>query len=320
MLIEGRQNITPVAKEFKAKGVTDLPTFEHPSYTYQSPEALDVWYKMKPELYALTAVLIDRVVDRAIRTKHERPPFGLMSFDLAVVNLQAPPTPISAIERIVNDQDLASAMRATLTRSAIEEVEFLENPDNLNDTTRQAVSVYNRLKQLVVFRQRYIENDDHTEDPAAFIRRGSGTAAAIMGGVVNVLPEVYEANGLELNPQELTQTAINSYPLVADLAMRHMYDFGIVLTRLEEGSKFFKRFNSKYFVLKDISSGIQLTITEDAKNYDEDIAQELHSRNHIGGATIGCPAMVNFNGESAVKKLWNWHLELAEAIYSYRFR
>lgn len=184
MLIEGRQNITSAAKDFKARGIPDSPAIVNPSYAYQSPEGLEVWYKMKPELYALTAVLIDRVVDRSLQTKHERPPFGLMSFDVAVVNLQAPPTPISTVERIVNDQDLASAMRATLARSVKEEVGFLENPDNLDDTTRQAVSVYNRLKQLVAFRQRYVQNDDHKEDPESFIIGGSGTAATIMGGLL----------------------------------------------------------------------------------------------------------------------------------------
>ncbi len=160
--------------------------------------------------------------------------------------------------------------------------------------------------------------EDH-KDVNLFISGGSRTAASVMGSLINILPEVYERNDLELNPESLVSTARNSFSLVADLAMRHIYDFGTVHIRLEEGSKFFKRFNSKYFVLKDISGGRQLTITEDAKNYDEDIAQVFHSENYIGGATIGCPAMVNFNGESAVKKLWNWHLELAEAIYSYEF-
>ncbi len=137
MLIEGRHNITPVAKEFKAKGVTGLPTFEHPSYSYQSPEALGIWYKMKPELYALTAVLIDRVVDRAIRTKHERPPFGLMRGNIrAVVDLSILPKSVESVAEITNDQDLISAMRTTLSRSVREEHQSLDNADDQADEER----------------------------------------------------------------------------------------------------------------------------------------------------------------------------------------
>ena len=210
-------------------------------------------------------------------------------------------------------------MKETLARSVKEEVKFLENPNNLNDETIQAVSVYNRLKQLIAFQQRYVKNDDHKEDLEGFITGGSGTAATIMGGVGNVLPIVCEANELELIPQQLTRIALNSYPLVADLAMRHMYDFGAILDRLEEGSIFFKRFNPKYFALKDVPAGKQLVITDSTKEYRQEEVEQLHTPNRIGPATIGCPAMVNFNGESAVKKLWNWHVELADAIYSYSF-
>lgn len=98
-----------------------------------------------------------------------------------------------------------------------------------------------------------------------------------------------------------------------------MYDFVAICTRLEEGSIFFKRFDPKYFALKDVRDGKQLVITDSAKAYGQEDVEKLHAFNHTGPATIGCPAMVNFNGSSAVRKLWDWHIELAETIYSYRF-
>jgi hypothetical protein len=321
MYIGERQNIGPLAKSFRANGAQDYSPSEE--FTYRSPEAIQAQLAMKPELYALTAVIADRCINRAVSQKSERPPFGLIEFNESTTDLSLSPTPINSVDQILERNDLITATSATLMRSVHEELEFLEKTTNPDDETRKAISTYKRYKTLVNFRKEFIY-DKTTKDTTTFILHGAFNAADTMSGLIHLLPNVYEENNLPFDTQELIQTGKNSFPLVAEWAMQHLYQFQGTVEQLGNNIANVQGplgLNPKDFILSETDNDRRLSVANVVytRETDKKRLEEFHSGAFNAPVIAGCPAMVNFDGKSAVRKLWDWQLEIAEAIYNHKF-
>jgi hypothetical protein len=129
-----------------------------------------------------------------------------------------------------------------------------------------------------------------------------------MSKLLRVIPEVA---GCEDN----LAVAKNTYYLVVYLSTRHIRDFAVIMRTLEAGTDGI-RFNAERFVLRRSPAGLSLAIPE---LEIETEAPPAGFRSSFGeeDPAVGCPALATFDGISGIRKLWDWHLDIASRIYKH---
>lgn len=325
--------LTPPKKYFGLFGSRDFsPTPE---------EALEIYHNGKEERYALSAVLINRVVNRALAQRTGREPYGLIGFPLDYDSLteqvsenQQPeditwlglPDPFSALQ---------VHMQRTLTQSWLEEMSYLDDLRSKKPQHKLS-QVYNRLLQWQDCYTRFSQLYEHElEARNSFnpvfteIPTGISTGIFVMSKFLQVLPQVCErdVDYKEITPDSLVEIARNSYPFIAKLAMLPFDTSSLTVvltgnaygirkglirfTHLEDPKS---SFNPIYFEAIETKSGDRVNMRESIWHEVEfDMAHVKSSEQKV---TTGCPAMVRFDGdESAVQKLWDWHLDIASKVY-----
>lgn len=309
---ENRVNITSVSRQIRENGVGFLPYKAHglrEPYVAQG-EFLDVFSEVKPELYALTAVFADGIVKKAYEERVNRQPFGLIMQD-PIGSLDYRVLVCKDLHRAMPFIKIAMCMRDTLMSSVEKEIVEVED----GRASPRLDSIYQRLKELVDLLRHNCTNEQDIaryKDVASLIEGGVNTATNVMAGIIDVIPGVDRDLN---NSQRLVQIARNSYPLVAELAtinIENVRSVEFLIPTLFGLPVFFK---PKYFTIEGADNNSRLTIS---KNGIQELRKNGSSLENLGvgkSPTIGCPAMVNFGDGSSVKRLWDWHVEIAEKIY-----
>lgn len=185
---ENRINITSFARRLRSKEVLalsqgqDYPLKQSVKQSLSAEEWSEQYSVVKPELYALTAALSDRIVGRAYELRGERQPFGLVTYD-----------PKEGLGyRVVKLQDLnerfpfmftsiAMFLRDTLKISIDHEVAEIES----GRSSPQLQSIYIRLENILGFLPRsedYFLTGEKYKNVERFIEAGINTASTVMGG------------------------------------------------------------------------------------------------------------------------------------------
>lgn len=317
MLEERRVNIAPLAKTFRAKGhITPTPDPLNGNVS-DSKGKEEVWYAVKQEYMALSSLFTDMVVERAYESRVNRKPFGL----IRKINAEDTPsleteTAETAIVTEVGDfLNVMLAMRDTLDLSLREEMGKFSSPQlPLDEESLRMKPAYARLKKILEKTSTSSYPHRTVEDS---LQGGIGTATETMKSCLEVIPKISDSK----NPEELLAIAKESFPFIAGLAMGHA-DIIVSLIhalKVKESKNYFlghfSPFESEFFTIK----GGRLSFSEKGEEVLQKAERSVIERANKSGTTslivAGCPAMVNFDGTSAVRKLWNWHLEIAEHVY-----
>lgn len=280
MIKETRVNIGPLAKQIRTEGPLITPKYAD-------------FATMKPEFEALTAVLIDRVVTCAYEERDTR-------IQSAIVLSAGGDDTFTVLEKIMT-QDIGSS--ANRLQRQIE-----------NETVDpELISTYIRFSDLLKERAEMDpEIGQHTTLLSSLLG-GIQTATLMMSeslGLINVLGE-------GKSPEELVGIAKRSYPLIVNIAAMNLEHFifaGEVLQPLdsEDDSFGFIHLSPYKFALIGDPGRERLEITPEAS---EEIEGLIEKSGELTVPTTGCPGLVNFGTGSAIRKLWDWHLELAEIIF-----
>lgn len=311
---ENRINITSVARQIRENGVGFLP---HESHGLREPYVaqggfLDVFSEVKPELYALAAIFTDEVVKKAYEERVNRQPFGLITQNTEK-DLGYHATGYEDLQGVYPFIKIAMCMKYTLMSSVEKEIGEVE----AGRASPRLDPIYQRLKELVDLLRYNCANETDIaryKDVASLIKSGVNTAAYVMGGLVGVIPHVDRNLN---NSQRLVQIARNSYPLVAKLAMINIENTPSIEFLIPTLFGLPVPFKPKYFIIEGAGNNSRLAISE---NGIQELRKNGSSLENLGvgeSPTVGCPAMVNFGDESSVKRLWDWHVEIAEKIYPY---
>lgn len=156
----------------------------------------------------------------------------------------------------------------------------------------------------------------YARNPWKILIPAIGNATMFMAGLSSVLPEVAKRDVSDLvtvSPEYLTQTLENSEYLVNSFAnsgidafsdsLKKMMNLGIpgggVNSFPHEGQYFDKR----VFTIGYKKNKPRLEVREDL----------IPGKNP---GDIGCPALVNLTGESAISTMWKWNVEWSSQIYA----
>lgn len=281
---EKRVNIGPAAREFRAHGYS-------PDVFVPRPEGYDERGQIKPEVYALTAVITDRAVRRAFGNRN--------------------------VTRMVDSLDGADisfgikrGMRIALVDATQETVEEAKA-----DEDKRMRSVIERVDELLP------DWDTNRPELSKYINPGITTAVLFMGNTIGAIPILAKK---EKNPQALVEIAENSYPFLAKWASVHFNDMAGVSEATfipHPDSVLNEYFRPSDFAIVAGSNGRKrLDLSEEGeaaveKAMSRSLPEEVAYQRRIGTPLVRCPAMVDFGEGPAVQTLWKWHVEVARELY-----
>lgn len=298
-MTEERINIAPLARQLRNEGLSDnLRTTSDTSYS-SFLQGGDFYIDNKPEVYALTAVLIDRIIGRAHSAREQRQPFGLVYFPIGPQygGYVLSPDDIDSEHPF---HTLQMAFFGTLVAAQADEMEEIENgtaPENIRRVYKRLIDVVSPVMPI------------RTEFG---LQSGIDFAAVVMSASAEIIPRLQG----DTNAKKLTEIARNSIPLIVRLAAgnrQHNIRGLDALTTAESRDNHYPEFRSDCFEVRDVGATTQLVLSEGGIQRLKDFGiDDLR----VGDSpTIGCPALVNFGEGSAVNLLWNWYVDVANDIY-----
>lgn len=254
-------------------------------------DAQQTWADIKPEMYAISAVLADDVVSLALEK-----------------NLVTSAEQLAEHINKVNEfgiVDVFSNLQAYTTGTLTQTIEEIRQ--NIDPVLRG--KVWERYDVLDKFLITHVREPDPSNKKDTILARGLQTGSVVMSNVMKIIPLVYKyaIPGSELTSAQLTTIAANSYQVFADLARRHISDFTNENNWLQEGldDNFDDSFNPDKFLLEQTENGLALQIRDHESNGTIDNDEPL----------IGCPARLNLGEGSGIQRLWDWHVQHAPALY-----
>lgn len=257
------------------------------------------WRRFKPEMYAISAILIDDAVSCALNGY-------LASSQERIESWCAKKSKGRSAFRMFEDYT-----RNGLTAS----LRFERGKALCGKTDRKGL--WKRYMMLDDFLVQSVRGMERSRDSIT-LNRGINTAASVMVNVLELIPQVYEREQtVEADIDKLVDIARRSFPLVADIAKLHVKRFrkldDLLTLHIEDND--YHIFDPDKFKLKEDRNGYSLALAEDA----EDLLME--SCNSLDEDEIGCPSMINVNGRegSAMKRLWDWNVSVAPAVYRAHF-
>lgn len=276
-MLEAQQSRIPITEQARLMAKVPEPLS---TTSIDSSSRWEAWAKVKPEMYAICAVLGNDVIDRAL---------GLLADPSRITRDVASHAATIPVKRPPADvfENLYFYTRDTLW-NALDQESRDESKHNLWKRYRDL----DRLLQSI--RQRPRQRDALTA--------GLGTAAKIMADTLRVIPEVYtDKTGHEADMEAFLTIAQGSFSFLAQFAMLQIGDFEI-----QNGSLRFEGapqgpFDSEKFDLINTKNGRVLVAIGKPSSGVLDFREPF----------VGCPASVKIEGDSAIKKLWDWHVSVA---------
>lgn len=300
------ENFVRLAKEFRADSaaMADRPDYRVRDIP-ESPEGQQAFLdKMRPELYALSAIVIDRVMTRVVRdeSRHCHP-------QRAALLLKG-----SALGAFTDGADrIASALRNDLSLHTNQEI---SHRNHTSDPITQRLSDLCYMFNLMSSAGQYWSVE-------RLIAAGSATGArAIQHGLRAVPKTVHEAKPGCSNEQ-VAAIARHSHGMISRIAgvnIQHL-DSAVELLSTEDFSNTLLMRDTSPLALFSDEAGAQRVdlvkpVTEQERRF---IGKPEHKT--IGDIptyhpTLGCPARVRLGrGEdSAITRLWNMAVDTAEAM------
>lgn len=287
-----RVNIGPQAREFRAQGVGVVDPSSYLHMLPKSDEALTYYGEMKPEMYALFSVFIDRVVARSFQGRNT----------LALVDKLDPRNPFL---------DLDEKMKALLVAESMD----LEVDIESGKEGSASISVKRRLEDLLGRRKFLFPDGENALGVTPAISGGIRTATSTMSGILDIVDTL----GRKKTNEEKMMILANTYPFIMRMSSMHITDFlpYISFLQIHAGKSLgYMPLNPSLFSILGESERQKLDLSEAGKKRLLESQEKLDVPYGENSPTVGCPANVNFGEGSAIRNLWGWHMEIAERVWS----
>lgn len=293
-----RINVAPLAKKYKEEGYPPGSSFFEEFSALplaNSDEARAMWVHYKPEMYAIGAIFADKVVRFAYEQR------DIDKTVQTIAGMKNPLSPFLCLGGLIKQEVISSI------NWNCEQIEKGKEP--------QLLPAYKRLNTLILLENELIPQVRYAV--RQFLEGGTNTAVDIMANSLDVIVELV---GSIKNPQRIIDIAENSFPLIAKFASGHSEAALTVLDALRQFPLIYTPFNPEYFALEDGDGKERLVLSEKGKDrVESEIGIRDFEDYRTDTPVVGCLAMVNFGDGSAVKRMWDWHLEAVQ-VMAPRFR
>lgn len=293
-IIDTRVAIAQGAREIFSHGISDPVPLK--AFVKLGQKPMDVWLDHLPERFQILAVLADLVVNRALENRQNLPPYGLV--------LPTQYTDIKSPEGIKNLDELRESMRRTLL--VAEEFLFDELDEKAESKPEDPIaSAYKRYNEFIDFGLSFAQSGEELR-----LEPGYNTAVDVMADALTHILLLYRRDHPKPSPtiHDIVQTAQNSWPYIAKKASLHAHELSYAPDRPDA------------HVLVSSKNGYRLEHTKEVEIQILLGPRYLEPEGRYNHPTFGCPAIVNFDGKSAIRKLWDWNITAAEQIYNDNYK
>lgn len=282
--------VRAAAQQIKAGNVATCPHVFSPEQRPYDSEAF------KTEFYALLAVFISRIVG-SIHTRFFVPQDVLSGMSL--------------------DQALdwySDYIDKALTGEYMDQQIMFES-QLIGDKESEDASFYQRYKELL---GRLVGSHAAVSPDGKFsnydpVGAGIKTATNTMREIARLTPIVYarDRGQRPSSGAEAAELLSSAFPLASGLALLHLRDFTRFRDQYSLGNNADRRFLPSMLAI----NGARMSFSHEAQLR----LNELEAQNARRGVTLGCPAMVLLEQETAVQTVWGWYEQGARQIYSQHF-
>ncbi len=295
------------AKDFREYGYTPLSPVEDPilrEVAPESPEAYQLFSDIKPELYARLSGIIDDTMNHAVSQRAERGPFGLIQ--------KFPSNVIYRLDEAYPFYHMRECMDSTLEYSS----EAMRRRFESGETSFEFDQNYRRVNQIVRKLAGILEERKKADTTEKLTNTGIHTASSTMSGILSLVPNFADGH------DETIALAENSYPVVTQLAkMQGIVAVNFIEAPDKDGKVRLPLFDyfPHYFEVKERGGKSFLDFSPAGiaalRKIERLFFQIYKEKGLAPEPLVTCPALVNFGDGSAIKKMWEWHLDIARQIY-----
>ncbi len=258
-------------------------------YYRQAPLENDYLESTKTELYALTSLFVDKVVPAFLFNREPviRPTDG--------------PTDMSRL--------YAHFWNTTFFR--FQDVVFNYVSNTLMESGSRDYVMLERLWQVGQRLYRQKLTDDITT-VGNYIMGGVGTAESIMIPVLQAIPHIWKTDKKSMpTAREALSVAKQSFAFINELAGTNVRNLN-VLPELYYAVGEYDYLAPSLFYLKPQGGSYSIAVKPDVIDGIRKKTGYWLDDLPANDLTIGCPALPNGN----IRKLWDWHVEQAEMLYT----
>ncbi len=274
----------------------------------------------KLERWALSDIIINRIVERAKRERQKRPPFGLV-FSVNLEELAEKTNEEVAHAKYFNLEPwifekssdpfnlLLVAFSVTFFQARASEYEHLKTIHGFEE--EGVGGIFRRFEQWSdlhgkSFKEKK-DQDMDAKDMLAMLVNGFNTSFLHMTNLMRVVPSVVRASekykGRQKDPEFLDALYKSGYSIMIDLAHRDIFSFSefqSILYVSEED----RIYRENMFYIEDTQNGPTL---------------KMHrinppGRPHVSGVDV-CPALPSIAGASAIHEVWGWMTDISLPVF-----
>lgn len=267
----------------------------------ESPDEtqLDRMNRLRPEQYALTAVVIDRVMEDFLESISKYPPYGLRKW--AGTGYEA------VDEQTLQNSDLEKSIEFSMGRQIEETVEAMAESEVDNPIIVRLAEVMKELSTT----KASIEPATNTAIVEKRIKTGLNTFISIsVSTLLTIKNRLREKEG-DVSNERIAQVARNSVNFIlkasrVNIAQVRGLDLSLNLEPERKGT-------TETHLVGD-GENLELDyvgpVVEAGRGYDVLTPEEIKEKLK----TLGCPAGFDISDEeNVIKRLWQWMVNLAEA-------
>lgn len=301
-IIDTRESIAPGAILLSQVGIPPGAESPFPTEgTVSYDEATKLWLGHLREAFELTSVVSDKVIERAIdiRDSGVAQPYGMLQYGTRRRLDFEPRADMRSLPDVRNGMEEALSIAYYLAGKDWQQ-ELSVGSNNPYAT------VYERYAKFFEFAQENVYKTGF--ESVLDIEGGFKTGTTQMTFALENIIDVYKREYSEaLTIHDFVAIAHNSWPYIAKKAALHSHYF------------FYTSSDPAMHTLKSTPNGLRLDYTEGAKVQMRSAAQKGEIKDRNLHPAFGCPALVNYGDGSAIWKLWDWHIQLAEKIYAVHY-
>jgi hypothetical protein len=283
-LIDTRVNITPGARCIHAEAF-GRPLPQMPNNPNEPA--------LHQEAYEMLAVMCSMIIERALERRASFPPYGLIK----------PARPGAAISVSARELDHLGTLEEAMDDTLREAYHGLVDELTLNAAcgdSDKLTTFYRRYTHVLATAQAH---DGSTLDIQLGLHTATNEINSVLMNIIQGYRDKFPRRSLMID--EFLSIARNSWPLIAQFASMHLQRFSWSPTTED----FFTELHPAP------QGGYRLQCTEQGAAY---MSKEFSGR-YSNRPAYGCPALVNFGSGSAVKKLWDWHLEIIQLMHTQNY-
>lgn len=293
-------NYQPIAKTAREIFQTGSPSGGYISVEYPEELITDAVPELqhlhdvvgRKERLGAEAVVIKHFIDESLTMRSSFPPFGLLEWN------KDQRVPIVEIPDTFPFDYLSEAFENMLTFVTLQERgKLAKHPEKFTPELQKAFLIHKKWEKLLAVGVKRIA-----------LESGIRTAVATSIDILRYVPLTLQDTNMNPSSENAKNLAGTGFILLKEMANLDVHSFRTLFHLIDE----VKKEGRNPYTLHPTPQGQRIMFS---KRVLSGLNNVQNARVNTDATYNGCPAGVNLDGESSIKNLWDWILEVSSTVY-----